>query len=342
MDHYSAISPLAAAVVGAAITKRTNQIWRENMSGSFNHSHEHEHEHEQGHTHALDSYGKAFAVGITLNIAFVIIEAAFGVIGNSLALLSDAGHNLSDVLGLVIAWIAIKLGKKGPSERRTYGYKSSSIMAALFNAIFLLVAIGVIAWEAILRLSKPSSVMGNTIVIVAIIGIAINGITALLFMSGRKGDLNIKGAFVHMAADTGVSLGVVIAGFAIQWTGWFWIDPVVSLIICIIILLGTWGLLRDSINLVMNAVPKDIDINAITDYLQSIPTVIAVHDLHVWGMSTTEVALTVHLVRSELTNNDITLQSIDEYLRSHFGIEHTTIQIEEGTYECSLAPNGSI
>lgn len=306
------------------------------MSDDYDHGGDHGPEHR--HAHGPASFGKAFAIGISLNIFFVIVEVIFGIKGNSLALLSDAGHNLSDVLGLVMAWIAILLGKKRPSEKRTYGFKSSSILAALFNAVFLMAAMGGIAWEAILRFRDPSPVTGTTVIVVALIGIMINGITALLFVTGRQGDLNIKGAFLHMAADAAVSLGVVIAGILILWSGWTWIDPAVSLIICLIIAISTWGLFRDSIELALNAVPRGIHIHAIMEYLGSLPGVTDVHDLHIWGMSTTETALTVHLVRTETDDHDSFLQMVDQHLHDQFGIEHTTIQIEKGSYNCSLAP----
>ncbi|RYM06082.1 cation transporter [Sporolactobacillus sp. THM7-7] len=302
----------------------------------------HAHHLEYGHTHEPASYSKALLIGVLLNILFIVIEAVYGIIGKSLALLADAGHNLSDVLGLLVAWTAIWLGERKPTRKRTYGYKSSSILAALFNAVCLLIAVGVIAWEAIQRFSAPAPVTGSAVIIVAFIGIVINGITAMLFMSGRKGDLNIKGAFLHMAADAGVSLGVVIAGFIILFTGWEWVDPVVSLIIAAVILIGTWGLLRDSINLALNAVPASIDLDEIKAFLQAIPTVIDVHDLHVWGMSTTETALTAHLIRTEINDNDAVLKQINEALHNQFGIHHTTIQIEKGTYVCELASEDSI
>lgn len=288
------------------------------------------------------SYNKAFLTGVVLNTLFIVIEVVCGMIGNSLALLADAGHNSSDVLGLLVAWTAIWLGERKPTRNRTYGYKSSSILAALFNAVFLLIAIGAIAWEAVQRFSAPAPVTGSTVIFVALIGLLINGITALLFMSGRKADLNIKGAFLHMAADAGVSLGVVIAGVIILITGWEWIDPVTSLLIAAVILIGTWGLLRDSMNLALNAVPKGIDLDEIKAYLQSIPTVVEVHDLHVWGMSTTEAALTVHLIRTATDDNDAVLKEIHESLHRRFGIAHSTIQIEKGTYVCELASEDSI
>lgn len=307
------------------------------------HHHGHHHGHNHGHHHhAPANYGFAFGFGITLNIVFIIIEVIYGLLGDSLALLADAGHNLSDVLGLVIAWIAIWLGKKAPTSKRTYGYKKSSILAALFNAVFLLVAIGAIAWEAIQRFSSPAPVAGKTVIIVALIGIVINSITALLFMSGRKKDINIRGAYLHMVADAVVSLGVVISGFFMLWSGWQWLDPLVSLVISIVIFIGTWGLLRESLNLSLDAVPNGIEIDKINSYLKNLPTVLEVHDLHVWGMSTTEPALTVHLVRSDIADNDHLLQKLNKELHDQFGIEHTTIQIEKGTFDCSQAPVNTI
>jgi cobalt-zinc-cadmium efflux system protein len=313
-----------------------------NHSHGHNHGHSHSHGHGHNHSHAPANYGFAFGFGIILNTIFIIVEIIYGILGDSLALLADAGHNISDVLGLIIAWIAVWLGKKAPTKKRTYGYKRSSILAALFNAVFLLVAIGAIAWEAIQRFSSPEPVAGKTVIIVAIIGIVINTLTALLFMSGRKNDLNIRGAFMHMAADALVSLGVVIAGFIILWSGWQWLDPLVSLLISIVILFGTWGLLKESINLSLDAVPEGIDINKIKDYLSGLPTILEIHDLHVWGMSTTEAALTVHIIRAEIDDNDELLQKLTKELHDQFGIEHATIQIEKGTYSCSLQPEGTI
>ncbi|WP_379971032.1 cation diffusion facilitator family transporter [Ectobacillus sp. sgz5001026] len=307
----------------------------------------HHHTESKGHQHGHDhhhagNYGFAFGVGIVLNTLFIIVEATYGILGDSLALLADAGHNLSDVLGLIVAWIAVWLGKKVPTPKRTYGYKRSTILAALFNAVFLLIAVGAIAWEAIQRFSTPAPVAGTTVIIVAVIGIIINTITALLFMSGGKQDLNIRGAFLHMAGDALVSVGVVIAGFVILWTGWQWLDPLVSLLIAIVILIGTWSLLKESLDLSLDAVPAGIDVKGIKTYLQKIPTVTEVHDLHVWGMSTSDAALTVHLIRSDLEDNDRLLQQVCKELHDQFGIEHATIQIETGTYSCSLAPEDSV
>jgi cobalt-zinc-cadmium efflux system protein len=317
------------------------------MSNEHNHEHEHEHEHSHnhshnhsgGHHHATANFGWAYAIGIALNTIFVILEAVYGILGHSLALLADAGHNLSDVLGLVIAWIAIILVKRLPTKRRTFGLRGTSILAALFNAVFLLISSGAIGWEAIQRFRNPSPVEGHTVIWVAAVGIAINLATAFLFMSGRKGDINIRGAFLHMASDAAVALGVVIAGFAILWTGWLWLDPAISILILIVILLGTWGLLKESTNLALAGVPEGIDVEKIEKYFKSLPHVTEVHDLHIWGISTTETALTVHLVINDQTNQDNLLNQIDKELKGHFKIDHPTIQIENGTYSCRLAPD---
>lgn len=271
------------------------------MSDDRKHGHDHgdhdhdAHEHHHEHSHVPANYGLAFAFGTALNLAFVIIEATYGVISNSMALLADAGHNFSDVVGLLIAWGASSLTRRQPTARFTYGLKSSSILAALFNAIILLVAVGGIAWEALRRIAEPEPVVGVTVMTVAAIGIVINGLTALLFMSGRHGDLNVRGAFLHMAADAAISAGVVLAGLAIILTGLIWIDPVVSLLIVIVIVWGTWGLLRDSVIMSLHAVPAGIEPDAVRDFLERLPGVARIHDLHVWPMSTTETALTCHL-----------------------------------------------
>ena len=295
--------------------------------------------HDHGHSHAPASFGRAFAIGIALNTAFVVIEATFGILAHSLALVADAGHNLSDVLGLVLAWGASVLVRRSPTLRRTYGLRRSSILAALFNAVFLLVAIGIIAWEAVGRFAHPQPVAGGTVIWVALVGIVINTATALLFLAGRKDDLNIRGAFLHMAADAGVSLGVVLAGIAIIFTGWQWLDPTVSLVIVAVILLGTWGLLRDSVNLALDAVPEGIDAEAVTAYLAALPGVAEVHDLHIWGMSTTETALTAHLVIPGIRDGDALLARVCAELHDRFGIEHATVQVERGdpAHPCTLA-----
>lgn len=296
------------------------------------------------HDHSQTNFGRAFAIGVALNVAFVLVEAFYGYQAHSLALVADAGHNLSDVLGLLLAWGASILAQRQPTQRRTYGMRRSSILAALINAIVLLVAVGGIAWEAIRRFNDPSPVAGGTVIWVAIIGIVINTATALMFMSGRKGDLNIRGAFLHMAADAGVSLGVVLAGIAILITGWLWIDPVVSLIIVAVILVSTWGLLRDSVNLALDAVPEDVDVVKVQAYLAALPGVNDVHDLHIWGMSTTETALTAHLVMQDASGDDALLSRACRELHDQFGIEHATLQFETGdaSYPCHLAPADTV
>jgi len=288
------------------------------------------------HNHTPASYGLAFAIGITLNLAFVILEVIYGRLSNSLALVADAGHNFTDVLGLGLAWGAMWLAKRGPTNERTYGFRRSSILAALFNAVVLLIGVGAIAWEAIIRLGAPGLVEETTVIWVATVGILINGGTALLFMSGSKGDLNIRGAFVHLASDAAIALGVVIAGFAMLKTGWLWIDPFVSLVIVALITYGTWGLLRESVNLVLDKVPEGIDIDKVKDYLATLPTCTDVHDLHIWGMSTTEAALTAHVVLDKSICDDALLAKTAKDLHDKFGIEHTTLQVELGdpAYPC--------
>lgn len=288
--------------------------------------------HHHNHSHAPLNYNRAFVIGITLNIGFVAIEAVFGFLTNSLALLADAGHNLSDVLGLLLAFGASWLTRRRPTQRYTYGLRRSSILAALLNASFLLVAIGAIALEAIQRFASPAPVNGTTVIGVALVGIVINGVTALLFMSGRERDLNIRGAFLHMAADALVSAGVVLAGIAILTTGWLWFDPVVSLIIAAVIAIGTWNLLRDSVNLALDAVPEGIDLQAVRTYLSELSGVVGVHDLHIWAMSTTETALTTHLVMLTGNPGDGFLSRISMELHDKFGIEHSTIQVETGNF----------
>lgn len=273
---------------------------------------------------------RAFRIGIILNSIFIIVEAAYGFWGDSLALVADAGHNLSDVLGLALSWLALSLGSKKATDKRTYGYKSFSNLAAFGNAIFILIAIGGIVVEAINRLIKPEPVHSWPVIIVAAIGIVINGITAILFMKGQQKDLNIKSAFIHMASDALVSVGVVVAGIIMLFTHWYWIDPLISIVISIVVLIGTWHLLVASFNLSMNAVPEDIDLKAIRNYLRHVPTVTGVHDLHVWGMSTTENALTVHLTRNTLEDNNHFIERLNHELTQRFDVCHITIQIELG------------
>lgn len=284
----------------------------------------HEHRHDE-----VD-HGRAFLIGVALNIAFVVVEAFFGLLAGSLALLADAGHNLSDVLGLLLAWGASVLSRRGPSQRRTYGLRRSSILAALLNAMLLLVAVGGISWEAIRRLLFPEPPPGAAVIWVAAAGVVINTATALLFLRGRERDLNIRGAFLHMAADAGVSLGVVIAGVVILLTGWSWLDPAVSLGVVAVILIGTWGLLHESLDLAMDAVPKGIEPQAVEEYLARLPGVAEVHDLHIWALSTTEAALTVHLVVPEAIDEDALLTRVGRDLHVQFRIEHATVQIEKG------------
>lgn len=263
-----------------------------------NHHHDHAgHDHGAlGHVHAPANFGKAFAIGVALNAAFVIIEVIYGVASNSVALLADAGHNLSDALGLGVAWAAVILAKRKPTSRFTYGLGGTSILAALFNAVFLLIVVGGLTWEAIQRFSQPTPVAGKTVMIVAACGIVLNGFCAWLFSSGSKGDLNVRGAFMHMAADALVSLGVVVGGFVILMTGWHWIDPVMSIVINLVIVGGTWSLLTGSLTMSLNAVPPNVDLGKVRAFLLALPGVTALHDLHVWSLSTTETALTCHLV----------------------------------------------
>ncbi|WP_338868771.1 cation diffusion facilitator family transporter [Myxococcus stipitatus] len=300
------------------------------MSGSHNHA----------HAHGAPTHGRAFAVGIGLNLAFVAVEATFGFLSDSLALLADAGHNLSDILGLVLAWGASVLARRRPTERHTYGLRSSSILAALLNGLLLLVAVGGISWEAIRRLGEPAPVASGTVMLVASVGIVINTATALMFWKGRKNDLNIRGAFLHMAADAGVSLAVVLAGALIYFTGWLWMDPVVTLLIAALIFFSTWGLLKDSVNLALHAVPENIDMTAVRERLSKAPGVAQVHDLHVWAMSTTEAALTAHLVVRDAQVNDQLVSQLKKRLHDEFGIHHVTLQLEAVTLSdcCQLAP----
>jgi cobalt-zinc-cadmium efflux system protein len=303
------------------------------------HGHDHGHHHHgHGHSHAPADFGFAFGIGITLNILFVIVGVAFGLIGHSIALIADAGHNLSDVLGLVMAWVASVLVKRAPTKRFTYGLRGTSILAALFNAVFLLVATGAIALGAIQRLFEPQPVAGKLVMIVAAIGIVLNGFTALLFLRGRNDDLNLRGAFLHMAGDAVISLGVVVAGLLILLTGWLWIDPVVSLAISAVIVAGTWSLLRDSLSMTLQGVPPGIDINAVRGFLEKCPGVCAIHDLHVWPMSTTEIAMTCHLVMPAGHPGDAFLHELAGELAMRFKINHPTVQIETDLHlTCALA-----
>jgi len=309
------------------------------------HHKHHTHAHsEHHHSHSVPkSQGLAFASAIVLNTAFVVVEFSYGFIANSTALMADAGHNLSDVLGLLLAWGAAILSRKLPNERYTYGLRSTSIMAALANAMFLLVACGAIAWEALHRFSQPPLVAGLTITAVAGIGIVINGLSAWLFVKGSKGDLNIRGAYLHMAADAAVSLGVAVAGIAMLYTGWYWLDPVISLVIVLVILISTWGLFRESMQLALVAVPAHIDVSEVAAYLRQCQGVTDLHDLHVWGMSTTESALTTHLVMPAGYPGDAFMDTIVKTLKERFSIQHCTLQVEQGTthHACALHASSS-
>lgn len=303
-----------------------------------NDHHHHDHEHGRGHAHNPAAFGASFGLGIVLNFGFVIAEAIYGVLAHSVALFADAGHNLGDVLGLGVAWLASELVKRAPSGRFTYGLRGSSILAALFNAVFLLLTVGAISWEAIHRLGAPQPVAGRTVMIVAAVGILVNGITAWLFASGRKGDINVRGAFLHMASDALVSVGVVFAAFVILLTGWLWLDPVVSLAINAVIVWGTWGLLRDSLAMSMAAAPPGVDPARVRAFLSARSGVTSVHDFHVWPMSTTETALTCHLVMPDGYPGDAFLHDLASDLAKRFKIGHSTLQIEtDPTIACSLA-----
>ena len=309
------------------------------QDGHGSHGHGgHAHGGHGGHAHIPKDFGPAFAIGIALNAAFVVIEAGYGYASNAMSLIADAGHNLSDVLGLVAAWVATILVKRRASARYTYGYRASSILAALFNAVFLLIAMGAVIWEALVRLAHPEPVAGGTVMVVAAIGIVVNGLTAWLFASGAKGDINIRGAFLHMAADAAVSAGVVIAGLTILWTGSAWIDSTVSLVIAGLVMWATWGLLRDSVAMSLDAVPSEISPTAVTAFLTAQPGVASLHDLHIWPMSTTSVALTAHLVMEIDHPGNAFLVDTANALRERFGIGHATLQIEGvGGPPCHLA-----
>ncbi|MDR6512322.1 cobalt-zinc-cadmium efflux system protein [Novosphingobium capsulatum] len=304
---------------------------------AHDHGHDHGHHHGPGHSHAPASFGRAFVLGIALNTAFVVVEGGYGIVSGSMALVADAGHNLSDVLSLFMAWGASVLSARPPQGRFTYGFKSSSILAALGNAALLLVALGAILVESVRRLMEPEAVSPGPVMIVAAIGIVINTFTALLFMRGSKHDINLRGAYLHMAADAAVSAGVVLAGLAMAMTGWTWIDPLTSLVIVVVIAVGTWGLARDSLKLGLQAVPPGIDPNKVSAALAAMPGVARVHDLHIWPMSTTETALTAHLIMPQGHPGDAFLAHVAHDLEHDFGIGHTTIQVEtDDCGGCSL------
>ena len=298
-------------------------------------------QHAHHHTHGHPNHDRAFAIGIALNLAFVAVESVYGVLAHSMALLADAGHNLSDVLALALAWGASVLGRREPSRRFTYGLGSSSILAALINAMLLMLVVGGITVEALQRLASPTPVASATVIWVALAGIVVNTVSALLFLRDREHDLNVKGAFLHMAADAAVSLGVVLAGVGMLYGGWTWLDPAMSLAIAVVIVASTWGLLRDSVNLALHGAPAHLDTVQIRAYLSGLAGVAEAHDLHVWGMSTTETALTVHLVMPAGHPGDDFIVQTGKELHDRYGVGHATIQIETGdaSHPCALAPD---
>jgi cobalt-zinc-cadmium efflux system protein len=306
--------------------------------------HQHDADHGGNHHHHVPDSNRAFAIGVSLNIGFVLIELGFGWWTNSLALLADAGHNFGDVIGLLLAWGAARLALKAPSAHFTYGLGSSTILAALSNAVLLLVATGAIVWEAAQRLygaTHAEPVTASIVIAVALAGVVVNGATAMLFMRGREHDLNRKGAYLHMAADAAVSLGVAIAGGLILLTNWMWLDPVISIVIALVIVWSTWFLLRESLRLALQAAPRGIDVDAVKKYLTALPGVNEVHDLHIWGISTTQSALTVHLVMTGGHPGDEFFANLADELQSRFRIGHPTVQIETGSaaVACRLAPS---
>ena len=296
----------------------------------------HDHRHDQG----PGRYNRAFAVGIALNVTFVVVEVVAGLSAHSVALLADAGHNSSDVLSLLVAWGAAYLGTIEPGERRTYGLRRTSILAALVNGVLLLAATGAIAWEAVQRLARPTEVHGEVVIAVAALGAVVNAATALLFHRGRHADVNVRGAYLHMAADAAVSVAVAVSGLLLKWRGWSWVDPAASLLVVAVILYSTGELLWESINLALDAVPRHIDPARVREYLGRLPGIADVHDLHIWGMSTTEAALTVHLVKPDGRIDDEFLAELEHELHDRFGIKHATVQLEQGNsgHTCKLSP----
>jgi cobalt-zinc-cadmium efflux system protein len=305
------------------------------------HSHDH-HSHADGHDHAPPkSFSRAFAVGVTLNLVFVVVEVVYGSLSHSMALVADAAHNMGDVLGLGLAWGASALARRRPSKRLTYGLRGSTILASLANALLLLFVTGGIAWESVTRILQPENVAGRTVIVVSLVGVLINGTSALLFMAGRKGDLNVRSAFMHLASDAALALGVAVAGAVILFTGWRWLDPVVSIVLSLLIFWSTWSLLRASTSLALAAVPEGIDPDEVASYLRGLPGVKEVHDLHIWAMSTTDTALTAHLVMADTACHAGFLGDVCATLKKRFGIEHTTVQVEpeEAPTPCALAPS---
>ncbi|MDO9017564.1 MAG: cation diffusion facilitator family transporter [Myxococcales bacterium] len=306
------------------------------MTHDHEHDHDHDHDHDHGHPGhhhgvavAAPAPGSAFAVGVGLNLAFVVVEAVYGVLAHSMALLADAAHNLGDVLGLLLAWGAAVLARRPPSPRRTYGLRRSTILAALANAVLLLVAVGVVCREAVLRLGAPTPVPGITVVVVAAVGVLVNGASAMMFHRSQKTDANARGAFLHLVSDALVSLAVVVAGLVMWRTRWWWLDPAMSLAVSLVIVGGAWSLFREALDLSLDAVPRHIKIAAVEEYLRGLPGVRGVHDLHVWSLSTTDVAMTAHLVMPAGAATRAMQCGVVEAMRTRFGIGHTTLQVED-------------
>ena len=304
-----------------------------------------EHDHDHGHAHDVPKdHGRAFLIGIALNLTIVVLEVVYGFVSHSMALVADAGHNLSDVLGLVLALGATVLAKRKPTARRTYGFRKSSILAALANATLLLVVTGAVVWESILRIRDPGIVHEKTVMVVAGVAVVINGASALLFLGGGKHDLNVRSAFLHLAGDAGIALGVVASGAIILFTGDYRLDPIVSIVVSVLILVSTWSLLRQALNLVLDAVPEGVDPDKVRAYLCGLPDVIEVHDLHIWAMSTTETALTAHLVLRSGSPAAGFLGEVSHHLLHEFQIGHATIQTEPANApeDCHLASEAEV
>jgi cobalt-zinc-cadmium efflux system protein len=303
------------------------------------HSHDDAHAHSHAHSHVPADFGGAFAAATLLNFALVVVQVIYGLSAHSIALLADAGHNFGDALALLLAWGAHVLARRLPTERYTYGFRSASILSALINAVMMLVTTGAIAWEAIRRFLDPGEVAGLTVMVVAALGIVVNGVSAWFLMAGRKGDLNVRGAFLHLMADAAVSVGVVLAGAIIYFFGWNWIDPAVSLAVSAVVVWGSWGLLRESLQLTMDAVPAAIEPSEVCGYLETLPGVSSIHDLHIWAMSTTENALTCHLVMPQGHPGDAFIARVSHELEHRFKIRHPTFQIElADAGPCPLEP----
>lgn len=299
--------------------------------------------HGHGHSHAKPGAGRAFIVGISLNLAFVVVEATFGILSHSMALLADAGHNLSDVLGLALSWAAMLLARRKPSPRRTYGMRGTTILASLANALVLLFVIGGVAWESARRFMSPEPIASKTVIAVALVGVLINASSAMLFLRDKESDLNVKSAYLHLASDAALSFGVAVAGVVILFTGWSWLDPAVSIALAIVILVGTWSLFKSSFHLALQGVPDHVDIDKVRSYLTALPRVTEVHDLHVWAISTTEVGLTAHLVVPHAGCEPTFLRDVSKHLHETFAIEHVTIQLDPPEQDpCALAADDRV